>query len=88
MLVSVARDEEMSKSSHSDWVVASDAMSKGLDRAAKEAHRVHFFSWAVYKMMHNNPIIGFSQSQIVVLADAPMEVMELNIRAQGKKSLC
>ena len=87
MLVSVARDEEMSKTSHSDWVIASDAMSKGLDRVAKEAHRVHFFSWAVYEMMHNDPIIGFSQLQIMVLADTPMEVMELNIRAQGKIKL-
>ena len=87
MLVSVAQDEEMSKTSHSNWVTASDATSKGLDRAAKEACRVHFFSWAVYKMMHNDPIIGFSQSQITVLADTPMEVMELNIRVQGKIKL-
>lgn len=77
----------MSKTSHSDWVTASDAMSKGLDRVAKEALRVHFFSWVVYEMMHNDPIIGFSQSQIMVLADTPMEVMELNIRAQGKIKL-
>ena len=58
MLVSVARDEELSRTSHSNWVIASDAMSKGLNRVAKEACRVHFFSWAVYEMTHNDPILG------------------------------
>jgi len=64
-------DHQMSSGSHSTWVEASEATSRALTKKVKDPDIVYFFPGAVYEMTHNNKSVGYSQSQISVLAEMP-----------------
>lgn len=67
----LAKDEQMSVTAHSDWTSASDTIRRQLDKKCKEPRLLHFYPCALYEMTYNDPIIGFSQSQIAVLREMP-----------------
>jgi predicted GIY-YIG superfamily endonuclease len=68
---SAAKDEQMSVTAHSNWTAATESTKRRLDRKCKEGRILHFYPGAVYEMTHNNPTIGFSQSQTAVLRQMP-----------------
>ena len=65
--------------SHQDWSVASESNSSKLEQKVKEPKKLLFFKGAIYEITFNKEG-EYSQSQMVLLFDMPLEEDLINWR--------